>query len=213
MNKDEEANLIKVGEKIKRIRLEKGLSLTDLAEKTGFSSAVLSQIENHLISPPLGALIKLARGLGVGLSYFFTEGATSEPFIITRKDERRPVSRFESKEGVKYGYYYESLARDKKDRHMEPFLVTLEPATVKDKKLSTHEGEEFIFVLEGAMEVRLGEHWDILYPGDCIYYDATIPHLVSCHKDQATKILAVIYAPVAEAAPQKSKKTPPRRKS
>jgi len=121
-----------------------------------------------------------------------TEG---EPFTIVRKDERKMVSRFASMEGVKYGYSYESLGFDKKDRHMEPFIVTLEPATVKAAKTSVHEGEEFIFVLEGEMEVILGNHTDILYPGDSIYYDSTIPHKVQCHQDKVTRILAVIYAP------------------
>ncbi len=75
---------------------------------------------------------------------------------------------------------------------MEPFLVTLEPATVKATTLSTHEGEEFLYVLEGEMEVILGNHTDLLHPGDSIYYDSTIPHRVQCHKDQEARILAVL---------------------
>jgi mannose-6-phosphate isomerase-like protein (cupin superfamily) len=98
---------------------------------------------------------------------FFGE-APGEPFTIVRKQERKHISRFASKEGVSYGYSYESLGFDKKDRHMEPFLVSLEPATVKSEKLSTHEGEEFIFILEGEMEVILGTHKDVLYPGPSV---------------------------------------------
>ena len=76
---------------------------------------------------------------------------------------------------------------------MEPFIVTLEPATLKLSKTSVHDGEEFIFVLEGEMEVILGDHRDILYPGDSIYYDSSIPHRVQCHQDKLTRILAVLY--------------------
>jgi quercetin dioxygenase-like cupin family protein len=76
---------------------------------------------------------------------------------------------------------------------MEPFIVTLEPATVKASKTSAHDGEEFIFVLEGEMEVILGNHTDVLYPGDSIYYDSNIPHRVQCHQEKVTKILAVLY--------------------
>jgi mannose-6-phosphate isomerase-like protein (cupin superfamily) len=165
-----------------------------MANRTGYSSAILSQIENHMVSPPLGALIKLAKALEVKVGTFFGD-EPREPYTIVRKDERRNISRFASKEGVNYGYSYESLGFDKKDRHMEPFLVSLEPATVKSEKLSTHDGEEFIFILEGEMEAMLGTHKDILYPGDCIYYDSTIPHKVQCHGDIATKILAVIWTP------------------
>lgn len=76
---------------------------------------------------------------------------------------------------------------------MEPFMVTLVPSKAK-KELSTHEGQEFIYILEGAMEVTLEDFTDVLYPGDSIYYDSTIPHLVRCHGDKETVILAVLYA-------------------
>ncbi|MFH1624034.1 MAG: cupin domain-containing protein [Pseudomonadota bacterium] len=185
---------IKVGERIKQIRQSKGLSLTDVAERSGFSSALLSQIENHLVSPPLGTLVKLSKALDVEIGRFFWD-TSKAPFTIVRKDERKSVSRVASKEGVKYGYSYESLAFDKKGRHMEPFFITLEPATIEDKNVFTHEGEEFIFVLEGDMEITLDEYTDVLHPGDCIYYDSTIPHRVQCREGKETKILAVIHVP------------------
>ena len=196
MNPGEPSQEIKVGEKIRTLREQKGLSLQETAERTGYSSALLSQIENHLISPPLGAMIKLAKALEVKVGAFFGEDPR-EPFTIVRKNERKMTSRFASKEGVSYGYSYESLGFDKKDRHMEPFLVTLEPAMIKSEKLSSHEGEEFIFILEGEMEAILGDHKDILYPGDCIYYDSSIPHKVQCHGEIPAKILAVIWTPQA----------------
>ncbi len=194
MEEEKKAEKMTIGEKIRDLREKKGLSLQDLASRTGYSSAILSQMENHMVSPPLGALIKLAKALELKVGAFFGDDPR-EPYAIVRKDERRSISRFASKEGVSYGYSYESLGFDKKDRHMEPFLVTLEPATVKSEKLSSHEGEEFIFVLEGEMEAILGTHKDILYPGDCIYYDSNIPHKVQCHKEKATKIMAVIWTP------------------
>jgi len=193
MEEQKEFEDVRVGERVKELRERKGLSLKEVADLTGFSTALLSQMENHLVSPSLGTIIKLARALSVKVGDFLGD-TKGEPFTIVRKDERKMVSRFASKEGVKYGYSYESLGFDKKDRHMEPFIVTLEPATVKAAKTSVHEGEEFIFVLEGEMEVILGSHTDILHPGDSIYYDSTIPHKVQCHQDKVTRILAVIYA-------------------
>ncbi len=183
---------VRVGEKIKQLREKKGLSLKEVADATGFSTALLSQMESHLVSPSLGSIIKLAKALEVRVGDFFGE-TQGEPFAIVRKDERKTVSRFASKEGVSYGYSYESLGFEKKDRRMEPFIVTLEPAPLKTSKTSAHEGEEFIFVLEGEMEVVLGNHTDILYPGDSIYYDSNIPHRVRCHQDKVARILAVLY--------------------
>jgi mannose-6-phosphate isomerase-like protein (cupin superfamily) len=183
---------LKVGEKIKLLRERKKLQLSDLAERSGFSSAVLSQIENHMISPPLGTIIKIAKALDVEPGYFFKEKPKS-PYVIVRKDERKTVSRVASKEGMSYGYSYESLGADKKDRMMEPFIVTLDPGPIKHVKQSTHDGEEFIFVLEGEMEVTLGDHSDVLVPGDSIYYDSKIPHRVTAHGEKPTKILAVLY--------------------
>ena len=185
---------MRIGEKIKKVREEKGISLAELAEKSGFSSALLSQIENHMISPPLGTLIKLGRALEVPIGHFFEDKADA-PFVIVRSAERRHVSRVASKEGVKFGYSYESLAQDKKNRFMEPFLVTLEPATKKDRNAYSHEGEEFIFVLEGEMEVTLEDHTDVLKPGDCIYFDSKLRHRVECVGKTETRILAVIHAP------------------
>jgi transcriptional regulator with XRE-family HTH domain len=194
MEEEKRFEEVRVGEKIKALREKKGLSLKELADLTGFSTALLSQMENHLVSPSLGTIIKMAGALSVRVGDFLGE-TEGEPYTIVRKEERKKVSRFASKDGVKYGYSYESLGFEKKDRHMEPFIVTLEPATVKTAKTSVHEGEEFIFVLEGEMEVILGNHTDILYPGDSIYYDSTIPHRVQCHQDKITRILAVLYAP------------------
>lgn len=186
------AGEIKVGEKIKQFRETKGLSLQDLADRTGFSPAFISQIENHLISPPLGALIKIAHGLELEIGKFFDQSGTA-PFTIVRKHERKPTSRVASKEGVRYGYSYESLAPDKINRKMEPFLVTLEPGAKKGLPYS-HEGEEFLFVLEGRVEIQLGNYTDILEPGDSIYYDSTVPHRVSSADDTPARIVAVIYA-------------------
>lgn len=183
-----------VGEKIKALRREKGMTLQEVAESTGFSAALISQIENHLISPPLGTLSRIARALGVEMGYFFGASREAE-FTIVRSNERRPVSRVASKQGVKYGYSYESLAFEQKNHHMEPFLVTLEPATTRDRNAYSHEGEEFIFVLEGKMEVVLGEHRDVLEPGDSIYFNSRIPHRVQCVEETETRILAVIYTP------------------
>ena len=183
---------VNVGERVKQVREERELTLTDISQRTGLDVAFLEQIENGSIAPPLGTVIKLAKALDLKMGYFIS-GEEDRPYTIVRKNDRKVVSRYSSKKGQYYGYGYESLAPHKKDRHMEPFLISLEPSKT-DEERSSHDGQEFIYVLEGAMEVRLGEEVHILEAGDSIYHDSTVPHLVKSHGSEVTRILAVLYS-------------------
>jgi len=183
---------VNVGERVRSVREKLGLTLQDVYQRTDIDVSLLTQIEEGKLAPPLGTVIKLAKALEMKMGYFIS-GEEDRAYTIVRRDDRKVISRYDSKKGKHYGYEYESLAPHKKDRHMEPFLVTLEPAPTEEER-STHDGQEFIFVLQGKMEVRLGREIHILEPGDSIYYDSTVPHLVKCHGDVTTKILAVLYA-------------------
>jgi transcriptional regulator with XRE-family HTH domain len=184
---------LKIGEKVKILRAEKGMSIEDVSQKTGISEATISGIEDHTISPPLGNIVSLAKVFQVTVGEFFGDSADS-PFCIVRSDDRKTVSRFSSTHGKANGYSYESLGHQKQNRQMEPFLVTLTPAENFPVEPNQHDGEEIIFVLEGQVDVRLADHTDILNPGDSIYYDSNLPHVISCHGDDPATILAVIYA-------------------
>jgi transcriptional regulator with XRE-family HTH domain len=184
---------IKIGERIKSLRMAKGMSIGDVSKKSGISESIISSIEDYMFSPPLGNIISLAKVFEVSVGDFFGDRGDS-PLCIVRSDDRKKVSRFDSTNGRSSGYSYESLGQQKKNRHMEPFLVTLAPTEVSLVEPNQHIGEEFIFVLEGKVEVRILEHTDVLNPGDSIYYDSTMPHIVTCHGNEPATILAVIYA-------------------
>jgi len=184
---------VEVGKTIREFREARGMTLQDLADRAGYSSALLSQFENHMISPPLGALVILSRALDVKVSDFLGEGP-GHPYVLVRSGEHEVSSSVSSREGVNLGYNYEALGFGMKDHKMEPFIVTLEPVPIREKHLSVHEGEEFIYVLEGRMKIRLEDHTDVLSPGDSIYFKSTIPHHVTCDGDEPARILAVIYA-------------------
>lgn len=189
---EEEPVAAHVGERVRAVREKKGLSLEDISRRTDIDRDTLAAIEENRIVPPLGSVIKLAKALEMKMG-FFISGEEKKPYTIVRGHDRRVVSRYDSEKGKYYGYEYQSLAPHKKDRHMEPFLVTLEPSETEEER-STHDGQEFIFVLQGEMEVRLGDEIHVLKPGDAIYYDSTVPHLVKCRGGESTKILAVLYA-------------------
>ncbi len=184
---------IAVNDKIKELRMTKGISIEEVANQTGISASTISQIEEQKFSPPLGNIISLANFFDVSLGDFFDDSADS-PFCIVRGSARETVSRFDSEETKSCGYTYEALGLQKKNRRMEPFLVTLTPLESLKLEPNQHIGEEIIFVIAGEIEVKLGDHADILKTGDSIYYDSNIPHIVSCHGDTPATILAVIYA-------------------
>jgi quercetin dioxygenase-like cupin family protein/ribosome-binding protein aMBF1 (putative translation factor) len=183
---------VHVGERVKQVRMQRQLSLMDISQRTGIDESALGDIEEGRMAPPLGTVIKLAKALEMKMGYFIS-GDDQNAYAIVRRGDRKVVSRFDAKKVKHYGYEYESLAPHKKNSHMEPFLVTLQPAATEEER-STHDGQEFIFVLTGKMEVRLGDETHILVPGDSIYYDSTVPHLVKCHGSETTRILAVLYA-------------------
>jgi transcriptional regulator with XRE-family HTH domain len=183
--------VLKVGESVREIRESKGLSLRDISQRTGLAIGLLSEIEEGKVAPPLGTIIKLAKALDMKMGYFIA-GTEELAFTIVRKDNRVLISRYNAQESDRYGYEFYSLAPYKKNRHMEPLIVTLEPSDIEE--LTAHDGQEFIYVLEGTMEVRLGDEIHLLDPGDAIYYDSTVPHLVKCHGKHTTKILAVLHA-------------------
>ena len=100
------------------------------------------------------------------------------------------VARHGEKKSAHHGYVYESLAPEKANRVMEPFIVTLMPA---EGEFSTHDGQEFIFVLDGVVTVQVGNQAETLKPGDAAYYDSNLFHLVKAGQQKRAQILAVLY--------------------
>ena len=178
-----------VGDRILKIREEKNLSLDEISKMTGFEVEFLSKIENKELQPQLGTVIKLSKALDSAFGRLVS-GVGEKLYSITRKDERRTISRSTSKKGQKKIYTYKSLAPDVKGRHMEAFLVLLEEDP--EKETSLHEGEEFIFVLDGEVILEIGEDKFVLEPGDSAYYLSTTAHHIAAKNGKAT-ILAVMY--------------------
>lgn len=185
---EKQVNGVTIGDRIKRIREEKGLSYEEISNLTGFDVDLLAMMEKGESQPPIGILVKLSKALDAAFSRLLS-GFGNKLYSVTRKDERKLVSRSASPKG-KQLYTYQSLAPEVQGRHMESLIVTLEENP--DQELSVHDGEEFIFVLEGGVVVKIGDDRFVLEPGDSIYYLSTTPHLLSAKKDRAV-ILAVIY--------------------
>lgn len=185
-----------VGEKIKRLREGAGLSVEQLAERAGIQPEDLERIERDMISPTLGVLTKICDGLGVRLGRFFDMGPRKY-YALVRSSDEKVATRVASKNGADYGYEYTSLGSEKRQRVMEPFIITINPPSDASEmeKPSTHEGEEFVYVLEGELEIQLQDEHFLLQPGDSIYYDASVPHRVLHRGQGPARVLAVIHLP------------------
>jgi transcriptional regulator with XRE-family HTH domain len=182
-----------VGSKLKDLREERKISLEDLAERTGLKTEDITLIEESDLIPGLSPLVKIARVMGVRLGTFMDDCENIGP-VISRSGERSQTTRFGKKNGADHGdLSFHSLAPNKAGRHMEPFIIEIEPSSATDIKLSSHEGEEFIFVMEGSVEIDYGKDKISLARGDSIYYDSAVPHHV--HSNSPATILAVVYSP------------------
>ncbi len=178
-----------IGKRIRTLREERGLSLEALAEVTGYGVDLLSRIETNDVQPQLGTVMKLSKALDGAFGRLIS-GAGDKPYTITRKTERKSISRSTTQKGQRQLYTYKSLAPDVKGRHMEALMVQLEESP--DEETSLHDGEEFIFVLEGTALLKIGDERFELEPGDSAYYLSTTPHLIAAKETTAT-ILAVLY--------------------
>jgi len=188
------------GERIAEIRKTYSITREVLAERSGVSVSLITRIEDDGFIPELAPLIKIARGLGVRLGTLLDDHGQLGP-VICRSGESASSSRFktglpedtDTSHGL-HGMSFSALAADKSCRHMEPFIVTIQSDAKQEK--SAHEGEEFIYVLEGNLTLEYGMDKDTLKTGDSVYYDSIVPHRVFSADSNPVKILAVIYTPV-----------------
>ncbi|CCK78839.1 helix-turn-helix domain-containing protein [Desulfobacula toluolica] len=185
----ETGDVEEVGKRIKELREERGISIEDLSHLTGFEVSKLQNIESGLEKPQLGTVMKLSKALDSAMGRL-ASNIGNKLYSITRKDERKEISRCASKTGKSNVYSYMSLAPEVQGRHMEALIVQLEKK--QDQEGSIHNGEEFIFVLEGIINLVIGKDTYDLEPGDSAYYLSTTSHVLTAKTDKAT-ILAVLY--------------------
>ena len=184
-----------VGEKIKYLRESKNISREELSERSGLNIDQIVSIEENANLPSLAPLIKIARVLGIRLGTFLDDNDELGPVVTRSTDKGESIGFSNNAAGTSKHMDYYSLSKAKSGRHMEPFLIDI-IASETEFTLSSHEGEEFIFVLEGKIEINYGKDTYVLEPGDSIYYDSIVAHHVHAYNNTAAKILAVVYTPL-----------------
>lgn len=186
-----------IGHKIKGIRESKNLSVEEIAERSGLTVEQINSIETDQNLPSLGPLIKIARALGVRLGTFMDDSDALGPIVTRAKDREKNSSISFSNDATDARKHmeYHPLAQQKAGRHMEPFVIDINPETSPEFQLSAHEGEEFIYVMQGEVEIVYGKDNYSLKEGDSIFYDSIVKHHVHGAPGKSAKILAVVYIP------------------
>jgi transcriptional regulator with XRE-family HTH domain len=163
----------RIGAKLKVRRKAMGLSMKQLADETELSPPLFSRIENGLVMPSIQTLQTISNILKVDIGYFFKK-EEERGYVITRQGNRRMTYSKRGSKGKVYGL--EPLAEGMENPFMEPCIVTefIEPH--EDFPLARHDGQEFVYVLEGKLELTLGEKKFALNRGDAAYFIGEIPH-------------------------------------
>ncbi len=185
-----------LGSKIKNYREFRQISRSELALKANLDENQLESIEEKGFVPSLGHLIKITRALGVRIGTFLDDQDQIGPVVVRAGTEKSSMSFSTKSESTREHLSFYSLAQDKSGRHMEPFMIDIEPSAHSDYKLSSHEGEEFIYVLQGKVEINYGKELYLLNEGDSIYLDSIVAHNVHAAANQKAKILGVVYYPL-----------------
>ena len=184
----------KISQRIKYFMEKRQINTDDLAVETGLEKTFIETMLAEDVYPPLGPLMKIARTLGVRLGTFLDDQESTDPYVV-RKTQRTSKFSVLAEKNKTAALNFFSLGMGKTDRHMEPFFVEILPESAKKKDLSSHEGEEWIAVLKGKIEIIYGKETYVLNEGDSVYYNSVVPHYVSCVGDEKAQIHAVIYIP------------------
>jgi len=173
-----------MGKKMKEIRTAKGLSLDFLANETGFSSDYLSRIEGGELTPPVATILRLARALEIDSGVLLRE---------ERQDaDARKAEDFKKRTE---DYSYQTLTPEALNKHLKAFKVFIEPTADHKGVAYQHEGEEFIYVIKGTIEVTVGDNTTILSPDHSIHFNSSIIHKLRNVSTEKAELIVVLYTP------------------
>jgi quercetin dioxygenase-like cupin family protein len=172
-----------VGKTIKKVRISKKFSLDRVANETGFSVEYLKEIEAGKAIPPVGALLQVARALEI------------DSGSLLKEPESRLKRRIKAHTKRTDNYAYRTLTPGAENKHLKAFRVIIEAQQDHKGVDYHHEGEEFVYVLSGKIEVVVGEHVNTLDQGDSLHFNSGIRHKLRSVSDEQAELIVVIYSP------------------
>ncbi len=179
-NSDE---IISVGEKIKKARMNKAVSLDFVANETGFSTEYLERLESGNTMPPVGTILQIARALDI------------DSAILLKEQESEVSNRISASTKRTDNYAYKTLTPGAERKHLKAFQVTIDPLQDHSGVGYQHEGEEFVYVLSGKIEVLVGDNKNILDEGDSLHFNSGIRHNLRNLGEKKAILIVVLYVP------------------
>ena len=177
-----------IGERIKRLRLKRSMGLVELGRQTGLSASFLSQLETGRVVPTLRNLARVSIVFGKDLNYFF-EAEPQPLFRVGRKSERTRLPQSGVEDPT---YFFESLGYMVPDRQLDPYFAEFLPLRkASEVRPHVHPGFEFLYVLEGELEIRHADKVNVVEAGDGVYFDASTPHSYRCNGKTAAQVIIV----------------------
>lgn len=178
---------MKIGEKIKRLRIRNNLTQEELAWRSEVSKGFISQVERELASPSIQTLVDILDGLGTNLREFFTED-TVEQIVFTEEEFFETVNE-------ELGYTLNWVIPNAQKNAMEPILLTL-PQAAKSRTVLPHEGEEFGYVLQGSVLLHVGDTVQKVQRGETFYLDGSRLHYLENTNKKTAQVLWISTPPV-----------------
>jgi transcriptional regulator with XRE-family HTH domain len=183
-----------IGDRIRNFREIKRLSKEELAERSGLDLNFIEQVEGNSARPALGTLLRLSRAMGIRMANLLDASVSRDPVVVRSGDTAgEQKAELSSESGEPSSLIFHHLGQGKIDRHMEPFFIEVLPQPPGQVKVSQHEGEEFIAVVSGQIELQYGKDTFELGPRDSVYYSSDVPHRIVALNNEKAEIFAVIY--------------------
>ncbi|HEX2917148.1 MAG TPA: XRE family transcriptional regulator [Edaphobacter sp.] len=182
-----------IADKLRTLRLRRSMGLTQLAEHTGFSPAMLSRLENGRLIPTLPTLTRIALVFGVGLDYFFSDPRKRHVVAISRRDERKVFP--SDPKATSVSWSFESLDFRANERKLNAFLAHFHPLPEQKLTPHFHPGVELLYLIDGKLEMTIGVDTIQLSAGDSVYFDSLQKHTYrSLVKKRCTAIVITTAA-------------------
>lgn len=183
-----------IADKLRTLRLRRSMGLAQLAEHTGFSSAMLSRLENGRLVPTLPTLTRIALVFNVGLDYFFSDPRKRHVVAVVRRDERQVFP--SDPKSAPVPWHFESLDFRVNERKLSGYLAHFHSLPPDKVVPHYHQGVELLYLIEGKLEMRIGVETFQLSAGDSIYFDSMQKHTYrSLDKTPCTAIVVTTGAP------------------